>query len=213
MGANPHYNYFNILGVACIATPEQFTKGMNWYPQCHDTLTELSRRSDIDTTHIGAVFSALSPNNKIDRNHADAERMCMAYASGDEDWRETTVCTYNPNRDKAVKIIEERHLSGVDDLLAILNGQKTRSYFLCCLEMFDHPEAVCIDGHAKNIYYGQRHGLTSDKSNIGKLEYKTISKAYREAADAFSELRHETVTASQLQAITWTVWRDIHGIH
>ena len=212
MGANPHYNYFNILGVACIATPEQFTKGMNWYPQCHDTLTELSRRSDIDTTHIGAVFSALSPNNKIDRNHADAERMCMAYASGDEDWRETTVCTYNPNRDKAVKIIEERHLSGVDTLLSILNGQKTRSYFLCCLEMFDHPEAVCIDGHAKNIYYGQRHGLTSDKSNIGKLEYKTISKAYREAADAFSELREQAISAAQMQAITWTVWRDIHGI-
>ena len=212
MGANPHYNYFNILGVACIATPEQFTKGMNWYPQCHDTLTELSRRSDIDTTHIGAVFSALSPNNKIDRNHADAERMCMAYASGDEDWRETTVCTYNPNRDKAVKIIEERHLSGVDDLLSILNGQKTRSYFLCCLEMFDHPEAVCIDGHAKNVYYGQRHGLTSDKSDIGKLEYKTISKAYREAADAFSELREQSISAAQLQAITWTVWRDIHGI-
>ena len=212
MGANPHYNYFNILGVACIATPEQFTKGMNWYPQCHDTLTELSRRSDIDTTHIGAVFSALSPNNKIDRNHADAERMCMAYASGDEDWRETTVCTYNPNRDKAVKIIEERHLSGVDDLLSILNGQKTRSYFLCCLEMFDHPEAVCIDGHAKNVYYGQRHGLTSDKSNIGKLEYKTISKAYREAADAFSELREQAISAAQIQAITWTVWRDTHGI-
>jgi len=212
MGANPHYNYFNILGVACIATPSQFTLGMNWYQSCHQALSELSLRSDMEPAIVGGVFSALSPNNRIERNHADAERMCMAHATGASDWRETKVSTYNSNRNKAVRIIEEQHLTGVDDVLSILNGQKTRSYFLCCLEMYDHPEAVCIDGHAKNIYYGQRHGLTSDKSNIGKLEYKTISAAYREAADQFSELRREAVSAAQMQAITWTVWRDLHGI-
>ena len=65
---------------------------------------------------------------------------------------------------------------------------------------------VTIDGHARNIAYAERVGLTDDRTNIGVREYRALQAAYEEAA------RRIGLMPYQLQAITWRVWRDRHGI-
>ena len=65
---------------------------------------------------------------------------------------------------------------------------------------------VTIDGHARNIAYNERIGLTDDKTNIGVREYKALQEAYKEAANDAGIMPY------QLQAITWRVWRDRYGI-
>jgi hypothetical protein len=48
--------------------------------------------------------------------------------------------------------------------------------------------------------------LTDDRTNIGVREYRALQAAYEEAA------RRIGLMPYQLQAITWRVWRDRHGI-
>ena len=72
-------------------------------------------------------------------------------------------------------------------------------------------DTCTVDGHAKNIYYGKRHGLTDDKSNVGKKEYKTISDAYVEAGKR-ARVNGRPLKAFEIQAITWVVWRRVHNI-
>jgi hypothetical protein len=72
-------------------------------------------------------------------------------------------------------------------------------------------DTCTVDGHAKNIYYGVRHGLTDDKSNVGKKEYQEISQAYVDAGKKV-RVNGRSLKAFEIQAITWVVWRRIHNI-
>ena len=65
---------------------------------------------------------------------------------------------------------------------------------------------MTIDGHARNIAYNERVGLTDNKTNIGKREYKELQALYIRAAKRAGIAPHE------MQAVTWTAWRRIHGI-
>ena len=49
-------------------------------------------------------------------------------------------------------------------------------------------------------------GLTDDRTNIGVREYRALQEAYYDAASDLELMPY------QLQAITWTTWRELHGI-
>jgi hypothetical protein len=89
-----------------------------------------------------------------------------------------------------------------DTAKAMLKGQKITSFFCDIMGEFN----VTIDGHARNIAYAEKVGLTDDRTNIGKLEYRALQAAYEAAA------RQLGLMPYQLQAITWRVWRDRWGI-
>ena len=72
-------------------------------------------------------------------------------------------------------------------------------------------DTCTVDGHAKNIFYGVRHGLTDDKTNVGKREYREISQAYVDAGKKV-RVNGRPLKAFEIQAITWVVWRRIHNI-
>ena len=84
-----------------------------------------------------------------------------------------------------------------DGAKTMLKGQKITSFFMDIMGEFN----VTIDGHARNIAYGERIGLTDDRTNIGKKEYRALQAAYEEAA------RRVGLMPYQLQAITGGVWR------
>jgi len=87
-------------------------------------------------------------------------------------------------------------------ILTRLNGQKIRSFYSNIRGL----DEVTIDGHALNIARGKREGLTSDKTNMGKKQYRELQAAYVTAAKRVKVKPHE------LQAITWTTWKRIHNI-
>ena len=104
-------------------------------------------------------------------------------------------------KQKAWHILET--MPPYDETITILNGKKIVSFFR---NISGDEQDITIDGHARNIYYNDRQGLTTPNTNIKKSEYLDIQKAYARASKKLG------IKAYELQAITWVAWRRIHGI-
>ena len=190
----------NILKTYRIATVSDVSDGVEWYDRAKRMASWIAKETNIPETTVIGVMAALSPNNRWERNCKDALTMCQAWISGDttDDFK---VSCYNKMKQKAWSILED-DLTTDDAILTRLNGQKIRSFYSNIRGL----DEVTIDGHALNIARGRREGLTSDKTNMGKKQYRELQLAYVTAAKRVKVKPHE------LQAITWTTWKRIHNI-
>ena len=194
----------NILFVYRLSTPQEKRDGIVWYAKALADCLWISEETEVPLHIVVGVCAALSPNNKWDRNIDNTLSLIRAFLNGD-DIETVKVSTYHTMKRKAWSILEA--MPDQDEVIKILNGQKIVSFFSNIM-----GEDTCtVDGHAKNIFYGERHGLTSDKSNIGKKEYATIQEAYVKAANQVM-FNGRRLKAFEMQAITWVAWRRIHGI-
>lgn len=194
----------NILFVYNLATPEEKRDGIVWYAKALADCLWIAEETEVPLHIVVGVCAALSPNNKWDRNIDNTLSLIRAFLNGD-DVETVKVSTYHTMKRKAWSILEL--MPDQDEVIKILNGQKIVSFF--CNIMGE--DTCTVDGHAKNIFYGERHGLTSDKSNIGKKEYATIQEAYVNAGKQV-RFNGRPLKAFEMQAITWVTWRRIHGI-
>ena len=190
---------YNIISVYRDADETQHAEGLVWYPNAQKAAYHIAVKYDIAVYIVVAVIAALSPNNKWSRNVRNADALIGAFIRGDG-MLSVKVSTYNKMKQKAWDILAAR--PNYDGAKAMLKGQKITSFFCDIMGEFN----VTIDGHARNIAYGERVGLTDDRTNIGVREYHALQAAYDEAA------RRVGLLPYQLQAITWRVWRDRHGI-
>jgi hypothetical protein len=108
--------------------------------------------------------------------------------------------------------------AGLDDLLAILKGPKVCEFASCILAADWHTcseaefstvaSAVCIDGHAWSIWFGERRTLKDVPSITPKLraaiiaDYRAVSQHLISQGDMF--------TPSEVQAVSWVTHRRIH---
>ena len=190
---------YNIISVYRDADETQHAEGLLWYSDAQKAAHDIARRRGIAVYLVVAVIAALSPNNKWSRNVDNAEMLIAAFLRGDG-IDSVKVSTYNTMKQKAWDILAAR--PDYETAKKMLKGQKITSFFCDIMGEFN----VTIDGHARNIAYGERVGLTDDRTNIGVREYRALQAAYEEAA------RRVYLMPYQLQAITWRVWRDRHGI-
>jgi hypothetical protein len=172
---------------------------MAWYSKAQCAAYDIAAKYDIAVYLVVAVVAALSPNNKWARNLVNADALIGAFLRGDG-IDSVKVSTYHKMKQKAWDILAAR--PDYDTAKAMLKGQKITSFFCDIMGEFN----VTIDGHARNIAYAEKVGLTDDRTNIGKLEYRALQAAYEAAA------RQLGLMPYQLQAITWRVWRDRWGI-
>ena len=189
----------NIIAVYRDADETQHAEGLVWYPNAQKAAYHIAVKYDVSVYIVVAVIAALSPNNKWSRNVSNADALIGAFIRGDG-IDSVKVSTYSKMKQKAWDILAVR--PNYDDAKKMLKGQKITSFFMDIMGEFN----VTIDGHARNIAYGERVGLTDDRTNIGVREYRALQAAYEEAA------RRVGLMPYQLQAITWRVWRDRHGI-
>ena len=189
----------NITSVYRDADKTQHAEGLLWYSDAQKAAHVIAVKYDVPVYIVVAVIAALSPNNKWSRNVANAATLIAAFIRGDG-IDAVKVSTYHKMKQKAWDILAAR--PDYDGAKAMLKGQKITSFFCDIMGEFN----VTIDGHARNIAYGERVGLTDDRTNIGVREYRALQAAYEEAA------RRVGLMPYQLQAITWRVWRDRHGI-
>jgi hypothetical protein len=189
----------NIISVYRDADAVQYNEGLVWYPNAQKAAHHIAVKYDIAVYIVVAVIAALSPNNKWSRNVANADALIGAFIRGDG-IDSVKVSTYNKMKQKAWDILTAR--PNYDGAKRMLKGQKITSFFMDIMGEFN----VTIDGHARNIAYGERVGLTDDRTNVSVREYHALQAAYDEAA------RRVGLLPYQLQAITWRVWRDRHGI-
>lgn len=168
------------------ATAEDVTEGRLWYAEAYALALSL----DPKNPHLAAgVIAAMSPITPWERNKTLAER---AYRDGKASG------TLSRNCAKADAI-----MAGADPL-TVLKGEKVVNFYL---SIIGDPEAVCVDRHAYDIAAGV---VTNDASRAKALgrkgEYEKIAALYREAA------RRLGILPSELQAVTWTVWRRLKGL-
>jgi len=190
---------YNILEVYRDVSKTQHSEGLLWYSDAQKAAHDIAAKYGIAVYIVVAVISALSPNNKWARNVVNADALIAAFLRGDG-IDTVKVSTYHTMKRKAWDILAAR--PDYEGAKRMLKGQKITSFFCDIMGEFN----VTIDGHARNIAYGERVGLTDDRTNIGVREYRALQAAYEEAA------RRIGLMPYQLQAITWRVWRDRHGI-
>jgi len=190
----------NIIAIYKLANPSEIKHGLTWYVNATKDCKEIAIKYDLPIHIVIGVVSALSPNNKWERNIVNADDLCKAFIDG-QDMDSIKVSTYHKMKQKAWSILEQ--MPSYDETIKILNGKKIVSFFR---NINGDETDITIDGHARNIYYNDRQGLTTPNTNIRKLEYLDIQKAYLRASKKLG------IKAYELQAITWVVWRRIHGI-
>ena len=194
----------NILSIYDMATPEEISAGVVWYATALAECRRISIDNDVPLNTVVGVTASLSPNNKWTRNIVNARDMVEAYVNG-ESIESFKVSTYTKMKEKAWSILECGTVSDVE-IIEILKGQKIISFF----ENIMGYDGCTIDGHARNIAYNQRIGLTGSLY-IGKKEYKSLQEEYVKAASMRSTNGRE-LKAFEMQAVTWVAWRRIHNI-
>tara|TARA_A100001015_G_scaffold292674_1_gene368285 strand:- start:2642 stop:3232 length:591 start_codon:yes stop_codon:yes gene_type:complete len=190
----------HILAIYKLANPSEIKHGLTWYVNALADCKKIANDLDLPIHIVIGVVSALSPNNKWERNIVNAKDLCTAFINGN-DMDSIKVSTYHKMKQKAWSILEK--MPSYEETITILNGKKIVSFFR---NINGDEQDITIDGHARNIYYNDRQGLTTPNTNIAKTEYKDIQKAYLRASKKLG------IKAYELQAITWVTWRRIHGI-
>ena len=173
---------------------------MRWYKKAKRDCSDLAADTGVTLRHAVGVVAAASPNLNWNKNILTAKQVIEGCQKGIDHKDLANCMAYKANRLKGYKVMGEANLSKA--ILKVLNGPKISAFF----DNIMGGDSVTIDGHARNIAYGERIQLKSDKANIGAKEYRALAQAYREVAYMLN------IKACDLQAITWVTWRRVHGI-
>ena len=208
-------NVKKILATYELSTNLERIEGAQWYDTAYRISSSLSKEFDIQLTTAAAVIAALSPHNRWPTNVRNGTELISAYKINKDSASAVKVSTFNRNKDKALTILNKDHElkdlclgkiileSTFENFIKdTLSGPKVIEFFNSIL--LDTSE-VTVDGHAFNIWNGQKVPLSSVKKISKKLRIE-IKRDYVAAANELA------ITPSACQATTWCAWRRIHGI-
>ena len=85
------------------ASEDELSQGLVWYKEAMEFSRMLADEYDVHGEVAAGVISALSPNNKWERNKYDAIQVFNAVRDG-KSMDDVKVCTYNANKAKAFAI-------------------------------------------------------------------------------------------------------------
>ena len=137
----------------------------------------IANQYGLNVETVAGVVSALSPNNKWDRNIIDAENLIRAYLFEIE---YPKVCTFGGQRDKAIMMLENNY-DNPKNIARVLNGNKTIAFYKG-LATGGKCDEITVDGHAYNIWNGYYTPLNK-VPNISDKLYAEVSLAYKESTN------------------------------
>jgi hypothetical protein len=173
----------HIIRVFREANDGQLAEGLAWYADAHSVAVALDPQNVL---RAAGVISALSVKQDWNRNVILAGR---AFADGQASGT-LGFCVKAADR-----ILSGEHVD------AVLKGDKTNNFAHVIADPTD-PHAVVVDRHAFDIALGR---VTDDETRgilSRKGVYDAFADAYREAASVLG------YSPSQVQAVTWVVWRE-----
>jgi hypothetical protein len=182
----------NILAVYDQATQDERAAGEEWYRDAHAFAGHLPAPT---VSHGAGILAALSPSTNWEKNKIDALALCEMREAA-------TVTTYGQNKVKALRILAGEYPENV------LGGRKVLNFYGSIL---GYASAVCLDRHALSIALDRKMNEKDLERWYGLLtknakRYQKYIEMYMQAARAFGLFGY------QMQAITWTAWRRIHGV-
>lgn len=170
-----------------LATKDEIKQGKDWYKDAQDFAQYLSKKYSIDSYVCASVISALSPNNKWDRNKVDAENLIKAFKQGS---RDVKVCTYNANKDKAFKILEGK----------VITEKSPKTHAFAMNVGLLSSEHITVDK------WHLRACLTKEKTDVVE---SCTSVQYRRVEKITSQLAKERgLKGYEFQAIVWVTIRN-----
>lgn len=193
----------HIAAILKQATQAQIASGKAWYSAAYAFAESLAAKHNINVLTAAGVIAALSPNNKWSRNLIDSEALIDAHLNGRE---LPKVCTFTPNKNKAVAILDA--VADVVTISAILAGQKIIAFFRSIVNL----DGVCIDGHAYAIWVGKRIPVTQTPDLRRKGLFDRIQAHYRAIAKRSLAICGQSLTPTEVQAVTWVTYRDLYAI-
>lgn len=174
----------NILKVYRQATPAQIESGTNWYGEAHNLALTHANGDAWKGAGVIAVYSPLTPWWRNVELATDSLSTGIARTD-----------TLGNSARLAQRILDGEHT------LDVIKGIKTRT-FAENIALNGENDGVTIDVHAYSIAVGKP--VPSSKLVMGVRVYREIAECYRRAA------KREGLSPTQMQAITWVVWRDLH---
>lgn len=169
------------------ATSEEINDGKNWYKDAQDFSKYLSQKYDIDSYVCASVISALSPNNKWERNKIDADNLIQAYKQGK---RDVKVCTYNANKQKAFDILDGK----------VITEKSPKTHAFAMNVGLLSREHITIDK------WHLRACLSKVKTNVVEsctnVQYRRIEKITSQLA------KEKGLKGYEFQAIVWIAIRN-----
>lgn len=169
-----------------------YTKSLEWYPKAHQWCEEVADGLCIDKETVAGVVSALSPNNKWERNLFDARQVIDTYLGGGNP-EDIKVCTYTVNKEKAFRVLEE----GLE-LFDYGSGPKTFSFMRNIGHLDD--ERVTIDmWHLRACHRGMRNPPAS----LTLKRYREIEELTKDVAKEYG------VPGYALQSVIWEHVREV----
>lgn len=180
----------NILSVWDQASESDMSE-LHWYARSAQLVTEMS---GLDRLRACGITAALSPQNSWEQNVKDVVNLVENGQT-----TQTGLCQ------ERAEAIQNGHSPWT-----VLGGRKVRNFFA---NLYDptHAGYVTVDRHAVRIaLLGASERINrNDSSEQKSLErvgvYQLVASAYRSAA------RELDILPNQLQAVTWTTWRNQHA--
>ena len=174
------------------ATKDEIKQGLVWYKDAMDFAKQLSTDYGVRGEVAAGVISALSPNNRWERNKYDAVQVLMAVRDN-VPMDDVKVCTYNANKAKAFAIAK-------GDRKILTSSPKTYAFARNVGE--NDSDFVTIDKwHLRACQTSSKKSKTCRESVTPK-QYRIIQEETVKVAKEMG------VKAYQFQAIVWVTIRN-----
>lgn len=177
-----------------VATDEHVIAGRQWYSKAQKFCRELGKTYKVDPYVVASVLSALSPNNKWERNKIDTNNCVFAFKQG-KGPSSVSVCTYNANKEKAFKIL-------YDDAQIKSYSPKTHAFAMNVgLLSKDH---ITIDKwHIRACLCSPEDGIVPTVDNITGKQYRRLEALTVDCAAG--------MTGYEYQATIWVNIKESWG--
>jgi len=175
-------------------TIEEHNAGLFWYAEAQQFTHELANEYDLDPYKVAGVVSALSPNNKWERNKIDAETVVKAHIAGIGP-DSVKVCTYNANKNKAFEI-----LRGNTEITA--KSPKTHAFAMNV--GLNSPDHITVDKwHLRSCVVGPDDGIVDCAESCTAVQYRRVEAITAMLAKDLG------LKGFELQAIIWVTIKRV----
>jgi hypothetical protein len=181
----------NIINVYNAATPEEKDYWGKWYHHAKADVKELTEEYIDELKEfenpfevMAAIVAVLSPGNKWKSNVTAAEKIMSNV-------RRVNAYPKNVYKANFIKLTGDTSL---------VTGPKVEVFFQSLLDPKSVETRMVLDGHAINIWRGEKLKLKGLK-NPPKEERIEMINAYQEASTKLN------VPVQAIQAVTWYIWK------
>jgi len=180
------------------ATRSNRKAGKSWYKDAQSFCKDTAKKYNIDSYIVASVVSALSPNNKWERNKIDAEALIGCFSCGKftekEIMENVKVCTYDANKLKAWKILREGKK---------ISSQSPKTHaFAMNVGLLSRDHITIDKWHLRACVCVPNDGIVDAVESCTALQYRRI-----EAITAKLAKRYR-LKGYQLQAIIWVAIKE-----